>query len=82
MITMVTKKELEDEIDAWKGVNSYLHDEALKKLRFGQYDKPKEVIDFDFYKAKTMKELRAIARSKGIRYYGLKEDMLINKIMR
>lgn len=77
---MVTKEELETEAEAWKGINPYLYKEALKKIRFGQYEGAKP--SFLFFKKKTMEELRVIAKSKGIKYSGIRENNLIKEIMR
>ncbi len=75
---MATKEELEKQEQDWNGVNKYLADEARGKLKDKSYDKP-----FDYYKAKTVKELKAIAKGIGIpKYYDLNEDELIKSIMK
>jgi hypothetical protein len=87
---MVTKDELKHQAESWKGYNKYLYDEARGKLKDKDYEveKPpknvkKPLPTRKYYKDKTVKELRVIAKSRGIpNYYKLKEDELIDHIMK
>lgn len=81
---MKTKEELESQRDDWAGKNIYLWDEARGKIKDKQYIKKKEVKlpTFDFYKKKTMKQLRNIAKRRKLKGYSAwHEDSLIEKLM-
>lgn len=87
---MATKEELEAEIKAWEGKNKYLVERARDRIEKGEYDKPKRKLGVpsmvkrsaEYYKRKTVEELKKIAKKRGIpKYYDLRESQLIKKIM-
>ena len=81
---MASKEYLEEQVRAWDGVNKYLADDARGLLKDGIYDKPKDSKkDYNYYKRKTVKELRVIAKKLEVHnYYKLREDEIIKQIMK
>lgn len=66
MIKMVTKQELELEMETWRGVNKYLFKSAMKRLRMGLYEKP-EVLKKEVLKAKPKHKPKS-SETKGFQF--------------
>lgn len=81
---MVTKADLEAEMEGWRDKNNNLFDIAKMKLKNGEYeDAPKVKPSKEKLKGKTVIQLKVIAKKLDVpKYYNLREDDLIVEILK